>query len=106
VKEKELWVATGHMDKTVPDVATARETYTHSVEVVPFEQILEAVAAGKSGVAFSDVVITGADKTQWCFKRVFDAGTGELLYLRDDAALHGKKLGFIGEDLRIIEQSR
>lgn len=106
VKEKELWIAAGHMDKTVPDVAAARETYTHTVEVVPFEQILEAVAAGKSGVAFSDVVITGADKTQWCFKRVFDAGTGELLYLRDDAALHGKKLGFISEDLRIIEQSR
>lgn len=106
VKERELWIATDHLDKTVPDVATARETYAHGIEVVPFQQMLEAIAAGKSEVAISDVVLTGTDKTQWCFKRVFDASTGELLYLRDDAALYGKKLGFISEDLRIIEQSR
>ena len=44
--------------------------------------------------------------TKWCFKRVFNARTGELLYLRDDAALFDKKLGFLSEDLRMIEQSR
>ncbi|MBL7984060.1 MAG: hypothetical protein JNM91_03640, partial [Flavobacteriales bacterium] len=52
------------------------------------------------------VVMTGEYKTKWCFKRVFNANTGELMYLRDDASLFEKKQGFISEDLRMLEQSR
>jgi hypothetical protein len=51
-------------------------------------------------------VITGEYKTKWCFRRVFNAATGELMYQRDEAALFDKKLGFIKEDFRILEQSR
>jgi hypothetical protein len=50
--------------------------------------------------------MTGEYKTKWCFRRVFNASTGELMYLRDEAALFGKKEGFITDDLRILEQSR
>jgi hypothetical protein len=32
--------------------------------------------------------------------------TGELMYQRDEAALFDKKMGFIKEDFRILEQSR
>ncbi len=61
---------------------------------------------GAECLAIADVVLTGEDKTKWCFKRIFNANTGELMYLRDDAALFGKKEGFITEDLRMLEQSR
>ena len=55
----------------------------------------------------SDAVITiGDHKNKHCFKRVFNAGTGELMYLRDDAAIFGKKEGFIEEDLKAISRAR
>ena len=50
--------------------------------------------------------MTGEHKTRHCFKRVFNAGSGELMYLADDAALFGKKEGFIAEDLLALERSR
>ena len=37
---------------------------------------------------------------------VFNAGTGELMYLSDDAAIFGKKEGFIEEDLKALERAR
>ena len=106
VKEMDLLIAQEQLDKTVPDAAKAKETYTKKLEVVGVSRIMEAASKGESGVAISDVVLTGEYKTKWCFKRIFNANTGELVYLRDDAALFGKKEGFITEDLRMLEQSR
>ena len=106
VKEMDLLIAQEQLDKTVPDAAKAKETYTKKLEVVGVSRIMEAASKGESGVAISDVVLTGEYKTKWCFKRIFNANTGELMYLRDDAALFGKKEGFITEDLRMLEQSR
>lgn len=106
IKEMELWVAKEQLDKTVPDAAKAKETYTHTLQLSDLAQLYTIAAGNKSGMAISDVVLTGEDKTKWCFKRIFNANTGELMYLRDDAALFGKKEGFITEDLRMLEQSR
>jgi hypothetical protein len=106
VKDMELLVAKEHCDKSLTDVAKIKETYTHDVKLVGLSQVTGAAAEGKSGVAISDVVMTGDYKTMWCFRRVFNASTGELMYARDEAALFGKKLGFISEDFRILEQSR
>lgn len=106
LKEMSIHFAVDHLDKSVPDAAKVKETYTHQVELMPLSKATEAAANGLSGIAVSDVVISGEDKTKWCFKRIFNANTGELMYLRDDAALFGKKEGFITEDLRMLEQSR
>ena len=106
IKEMNLYMPPEHLDKTVPDANKAKETYTHALEIVDRGKSMVVVESGEAGIALSDVVITGSDKTKWCFKRIFDINTGELLYLRDDAALFGKKEGFITEDFRMLEQSR
>lgn len=106
IKDMDLWVAKEHLDKTIPDAAKAKETYTKQLQVMDQSQLLAAAEKGESGVAISDVVMTGEYKTKWCFKRIFNASTGALMYLRDDASLFDKKQGFIGEDLRMLEQAR
>ncbi len=106
IKEMSLWIAQDHLDKSVPDMNKVKETYTHNAELVEGAKLMDVATSGESSVAISDVVITGSEKTKWCFKRIFNANTGELMYLRDDAALYGKKEGFITEDLRMLEQSR
>ncbi|MBP7516042.1 MAG: hypothetical protein KA791_15955 [Flavobacteriales bacterium] len=106
IKDMSLWLAQNHMDKTIPDLNKVKETYTHNAELVDLAKCLTVAESGESGVALSDVVLTGEYKTKWCFKRIFNANTGELMYLRDDAALYEKKEGFIAEDLRMLEQSR
>lgn len=106
VKDLDLLIAQEQLDKTVPDAAKVKETYTKKIEVVGASRIMEAATKGESGVAIADVVLTGEYKTKWCFKRIFNANTGELMFLRDDAALYDKKLGFISEDFRMLEQSR
>jgi hypothetical protein len=106
VKEMDLWIAKEHLDKTVPDATKAKETYTKGLQVMDLSQLMAAAEKGDGNVAISDVVMTGEYKTKWCFKRIFNVSTGELMYLRDDASLFEKKQGFIAEDLRMLEQSR
>ena len=106
IKEMDLWVAREHLDKSITDAAKAKETYTKQLQIMSADQNYAAAYKGEPGVAISDVVMTGELKTKWCFRRVFNASTGELMYLRDEAALYGKKEGFIADDLRILEQSR
>ncbi|MEO8066562.1 MAG: hypothetical protein ABI599_02600 [Flavobacteriales bacterium] len=103
----ELWLAKEHMDKSIPDVAAAKTSYAKgTVQLVARSQAVAAVDAQNKEVCISDVVMTGEYKTRHCFKRVFNAGSGELMYLADDAALYGKKEGFIAEDLLALERSR
>lgn len=106
VKEQELWVAKEQLDKSLPDLAAIQETYKQPVKLMDYPQLMAAAAKGQPGVCLADVVITGDYKNKWCFRRVFNASTGELMYLRDEAALFDKKMGFIKEDFRILEQSR
>ncbi len=106
VKDMDLWVARPQLDKSLADVAGIKQTYTRKLQLMDHGQQMAAAAKGEAGVALADAVITGEYKTKWCFRRVFNAKTGELMYLRDEAALHDKKLGFISEDFRILEQSR
>jgi hypothetical protein len=106
VKDMELWVTKDQLDKSEPDLAAVKQTYMHPVKITDLPHMTAAAAKGEPGVALADVVITGDYKTKWCFRRVFNAATGELMYLRDEAALYGKKEGFIKDDFRILEQSR
>ena len=101
-----LLVAKDHLDKSLPDVAAVKANYTHDVQVIDLGQVIDAVAQQDHGTAVTDVILTGDNKNKHCFKRVFNAGTGELMYLRDEAALFGKKEGFLDEDFKQIERAR
>ncbi|HMN05538.1 MAG TPA: hypothetical protein PKD45_07410 [Flavobacteriales bacterium] len=106
IKEQEFWVAKEQLDKSLPDLAALKGVYSHEVKLMDYSQLMAGAAKGQNGVCVADVVITGEHKNKWCFRRVFNSGTGELMYLRDEAALFDKKMGFIQEDFRILEQSR
>ncbi|MBV6406133.1 MAG: hypothetical protein IT228_05270 [Flavobacteriales bacterium] len=104
--ELDLWIAKEHLDKSLADAAAVKAEYTHKAQVMDLMQLNAAVAKGEGGVAVTDVLLTGEHKNKHCFKRVFKVSTGELMYLRDDAAIFGKKEGFIAEDLKTIERAR
>lgn len=106
IRDGELVLATEHLDKSLPDLAKVKENYTAPVMVVSASKVIEAVQAQERTRTVSDVVLTGDHKNKHCFKRLFNAGTGELMYLRDDAAIFGKKEGFIDEDLKAVARAR
>ena len=106
VKDMALWVAKDQLDNSLADLAAIQVIYKQPVKLMDYSQLMAAAAKGQPDVALADVVITGDYKTKWCFRRVFNASTGELMYLRDEPALFEKKMGFIDKDLRILEQSR
>jgi hypothetical protein len=104
VREMELVFSKDHLDKSLPNADAIKAQYTSPFSI---DDATAAVEAQDRTKAVSDAVITAGDhKNKHCFKRVFNAGTGELLYLRDDAAIFGKKEGFIEEDLKVIERAR
>ena len=106
VKEMELWLAKDQLDKSLTDLAAIKETYKQDVKLMDYSQLISAATQGTPNVALADVLITGEYKTKWCFRRSFNASTGELKYQRDEAALFDNKKGFIKEDFRVLEQSR
>jgi hypothetical protein len=106
IRDTELWVAQEHLDKSLPDAGKVKEHYKAPTQVMALSQLPSAVAKGDKAITVSDVILTGDNKNKHCFKRIFNAGTGELMYLRDDAAIFGKKEGFLDEDLKTIERAR
>ncbi len=106
VRDTELLLAREHVDKSLPDAAAISVHYTAATKLGGLSDITAAVEAQDRTHTVSDVVMTGDYKTKHCFKRVFNAGTGELMYLADDAALYGKKEGFIDVDLKNIARAR
>lgn len=106
IRDTELWMAKEHLDKSIPDAAKLKEFYSAPAQVMALTQLASAVSKGDRGITISDMLLTGDHKNKHCFKRVFNAGTGELMYLNDDASIFGKKEGFIDEDLKAIERAR
>ncbi|MFN3874314.1 MAG: hypothetical protein ACK4L7_00175 [Flavobacteriales bacterium] len=107
IRESELIIAKEHLDKSVADEAAIKTEYAAPFKLGGRAEVAGAVEAQDRSKAVTDVVITVGDhKNKHCFKRVFNAGTGELMYLRDDQALFGKKEGFIAEDLKSLARAR
>lgn len=106
IRDTELWIGQEHLDKSIPDAAKVKQLYTAPAQVMALSQLPSAVQKKDKGLTVSDVILTGENKNKHCFKRVFNAGTGELMFLRDDAAIFGKKEGFLDEDLNTIERAR
>ncbi len=106
VRDTELWLAQEHADKSLPDAAKVKEFYTAPCQVMALSQLASALEKQDKAITISDVVMTGDHKNKHCFKRVFNVGTGELMYMRDDASIFGKKEGFLDEDLKTLERAR
>jgi hypothetical protein len=106
IRDTELHIAQEHLDKSVPDMAKVKENYTSPASIVALAGILGSVEAQDRTITISDMLLTGEYKTKHCFKRIFNAGTGELMYLGDDAALAGKKEGFLATDLTNVARAR
>jgi hypothetical protein len=106
IRDTELWMGKEHLDQTMPEEDKVQAVYTSKVQIKPVSQLMDAIEKQDKEITITDVVITGEHKTKHCFKRIFNAGTGELMFLRDDQALHGKKEGFLDEDMKTIERAR
>lgn len=106
VRDMEFWLAQEHADKSLPDAAKVKEYYSAPCQVMALSQLASALEKQDKNITISDVVMTGDHKNKHCFKRVFNVGTGELMYLRDDASIFGKKEGFLDEDLKTLERAR
>ncbi len=106
IRDGELLLAKEHIDKNFAE-ASIKELYTAPVKVVGKGQVMSAVQQRDPGTTISDVVITVGDhRNKHCFKRLFNAGTGELVYLGDDQAIFGKKEGFIDTDIKNVQRAR
>jgi hypothetical protein len=107
VREGELLFAKEHLDKSLPGEEKVKEQYTSPFRIVDRNGLQDALEKQDRSVCVSDVVLTiGDHRNKHCFKRIFNSGTGELMYLRDDQAIFGKKEGFIEEDLKAVERAR
>lgn len=107
VRDTKLMLTAEQLDKTLPDAAKVRENYTSEVAIASMADLLAAVEKQDRTITIGDVVLTVGDhRNKHCFKRIFNAGTGELMYLGDDQAIFGKKEGFIDTDLKAVERAR
>jgi len=106
IRDTELWMAQEHLDKSIPSLAKLKESYSAPCQVMALTQLASPVEKQDRTITVSDLILTGDNKNKHCFKRIFNAGTGELMLLRDDAAIFGKKEGFLAEDLKTIERAR
>ena len=106
VRDTELLLATEHIDKNMAE-STIKELYSAPVKLVSKAELMAAVKAGDPGTTISDVVMTVGDhRNKHCFKRLFNAGSGELVYLSDDQAIFGKKEGFFDADIKNVQRAR
>jgi hypothetical protein len=106
VRDGDLLLARPHIEKNLTD-ATIQELYTAPLKLADMPALMNAVKQRDPGTTVSDVVITVGDhRNKHCFKRLFNAGTGELVYLGDDQALFGKKEGFIDTDVKNVQRAR
>ncbi|HRH36780.1 MAG TPA: hypothetical protein PK760_00450 [Flavobacteriales bacterium] len=106
IREGELVVAKEHLDKSLPDAAAMSAHLTSTIALGTLADVIAAVDAQDRSKFVTDVILTGEHKNKHCFKRVFNAATGELVYQADDAAIFGKKEGFIDLDLKNIAKAR
>jgi len=106
IRDTELHIGKEHLDKSLVDIAAVKESYTAPVTLTGVSELMGSVEAQDRTITVSDVLLTGEYKTKHCFKRIFNAGTGELMYQGDDAALAGKKEGLLTQDLLNVMRAR
>jgi hypothetical protein len=105
IKESKLLTLAKDIDKTITDPAKQQEFFKGEIKIVSQDEINEAIHNGDE-VGIADVILTGERENRYCYKRVYLASTGALIYLQDTEALHGKKTGWLEADLKIFDRAR
>lgn len=104
-KEMPMLAKKSDLDATIQDAAKREEFFRGEMEIVSQERINTAILENES-VSVVDVILTGERRNMFCYKRVYDASTGEMLYREDTESLYGKKQGLIDSDLKSISRAR
>ncbi len=104
--EMDLILTENELDASVRAPEQIKEFYTQTYTIVSQEQLWDAIESEENDKAIVDVIFTGEYKTRHCFKTIYNARSGEILYIQNDASLHGKKQGLIDEDLKALERAR
>lgn len=105
IKEMPLLVREQDFDKTLSDPAKRKEFYSGAMEVVSQDRINDAILDNEQ-VAVVDIILTGERRNMHCYKRIYDAADGSLLYRTDTESLYEKKQGLIDEDLKSLDRAR
>ena len=106
IHEMELVLTENDLDANVRSKEKVEEFYTKPYHLMKQEDIWTAIESEDGNLAIVDVIFTGEYKNRHCFKTIYNARTGEILYMSDDASLHGKKQGLIEDDLKRLERAR
>lgn len=105
IKEIPLIVREKDFDSTLDDEASRTEWFKGELIIADQERINTAVIE-EEDVAVVDVILTGERYNMYCYKRIYDAASGAILYSEDTESLHGKKQGIIQDDFKSIVKAR
>lgn len=105
IKEMPLLIRQSDFDETMHDAEKRNMVYDNEMQLVAQERINTAILEEEE-VAVVDVIMTGERRNMYCYKRIYDASTGEMLYRDDEEALYGKNHGLVDDDLKVIDRAR
>ena len=103
LKDKKLYMLAEDLSAPVSSKASVKKFYKHDFEIVDREKMEELATSGDKNAAFMLVVSPGEKKnTDLCFKMIFDAQDGSLLYADQHMISPLLKKGFLKGDLKRI----
>lgn len=106
IKNYELWLMKGQLDKDVNEVKKIQMYYPHPVKLVQIGELKKAIKRGKPGVAFLHLIQpVDADKPFMnCWKFLIAAENGKLLYSGGHITGAGNEPGFLKDDFKKIRE--
>jgi len=105
VEEMPLIVREKDFDSTLDDEASRTEWFKGKL-IIADQQRINGAVLEEQDVAVVDVILTGSRHNMYCYKRIYDAASGAVLYREDTESLHGKKQGIIQDDFKSIVKAR
>lgn len=105
LKEMPLIVREKDFDSTL-DTEEKRTTFFRGELVTSDQERINNAIIDEEEAGVVDVILTGERRNMYCYKRIYNAATGELLYSSDTESLYGKKQGLIQDDMKTIATAR
>lgn len=105
LKEMPLIVREKDFDSTL-DTEEKRTTFFKGELVAADQERINNAILDEEEAGVVDVILTGERRNMYCYKRIYNAATGELLYSSDTESLYEKKQGLIQDDMKAIATAR
>lgn len=105
LKEIPLIAREKDFDTTLDDTEKRTTFFKGELIVADQERINNAIL-DEEDAGVVDVILTGERRNMHCYKRIYHAATGELLYSSDTESLYGKKQGLLSDDMKAIATAR